>query len=537
MKRLDERFLFKPTKTIEINESNAKDLLPETMYEYVTLGNGKTLLKIEGIVGDYVNPNGNNRIYEEGVWDHVLTSENHITKDILENNAWGVREHPDSGETMLPEVSHRILSLRKDESQKKIIAEILIVDTAAGRDVRAMLESGGTVGMSTRGMGDTYMKEGIDFVSVGYVCETIDFVTVNSVQDARFNLEVNAQEKLEPSKVSESIEAPATTTPELQDETVNSNVGENISQKPKSITEKRMVNLQSKRIELASLRVIAESKVDDSQISAVTEAVALSMGEIRESVKSGKLSEPEVKEITDSYQNILETVRNNSPAARELREAKEQLKSLSSKYEALEQISAGLHTRYRTLKENYNELSADSKKPAPSRRTPSRKSKVSEAGVRSSKRYKALLSLAEGLVVRAKRTHKISESAKAKAVRAIKSTAVAEAKLEAVSCHSFSDKASALLMKCESVKQVARVVARVSQINESKKEYSQGFGKEVSAAKVTESRRKPKKKAMVESQAHKEPLPTSPSASTKAKKEVDLHESLSVVQRMRRMKK
>ena len=532
MKRLDERFLFQPTKTTEINESNAKDLLPETIYEYVTLSNGKTLLKIEGIVGDYVNPNGNNRVYEEAVWDHVLESESHIVKDILENNAWGVREHPDSGETMLPEISHRILSLRKDENQKKIIAEILIVDTAAGRDVRAMLESGGTVGMSTRGMGDTYIKEGRDYVSVGYICETIDFVTVNSVQDARFNLEVNAQENLKPHKVAEAKKSSADRKPELQDETVNSNISESASQKPKSITEKRMVNLQSKRIELASLRVIAESKIDDSQIAAVTEAVALSMGEIRKSVKSGDLSESEVKEITDSYANILETAKQNSPIARELREAKEQLKTLSKKYEALEQISSGLHTRYRSLKENYNELSADSKKPARSRRTPPRKGSVSEAGVKASKRYKALLSLAEGLVVRAKRAHKISESAKAKAVKSLKETALSEAKLEALSSHSFSDKASALLMKCESVKQVARVVARVSKLNESEQGSSKGLSKPELGRK-----RMGQKKVMVESQAHKEPLPTSPSKAALAKKEEPLHESLSVVQRMRRMKK
>lgn len=529
MKPLNERFLFKPTATTEINESNAQDLLPKTVFEYVQLAGGKTLLKVEGIIGDYVNPNGNGRIYEEQVWDHVLESKSHIIKDINEHNAWGVREHPASGETVLPEVSHRILSLRKDESMKKIIAEILIVDTAAGKDIRAMLESGGTVGMSTRGMGDTMMREGIDYVQVGFICETIDFVTVNSVQDARFNTHVNAEAKeiATENAVTESVSEDS--SDKKPDEQVNSNNDDQVISESKKLTEKKMVNLQAKRLELASLQSIAKSEMDDSQVSAITESIAASKEEIKGAIKSGDLQESDVASLIEKYDALEETAKQNSPVARELAEAKAKIEVMTAKYETLKQLATGLHQRYDALQENYKGLKSGSKiaegegsgkKPA---KTPA---VISEADVKASKRYQTLLSLAEGLAVRAKRVTKMSESRKVKVQEAKKGLAIAESKLNALKSLDMSEKAKALLIKCESVEQVSKVVDRVKSINES-------------APKVTAPVAKPEKKEapLVESQAHKEPLPGSDvSKVTESKKTSEIHDSLSVVQRMRKMK-
>jgi len=294
-----------------------------------------------------------------------------------------------------------------------------------------------------------------------------------------------------------------------------------------------MVNLQSKRLELASLRVIAESNMDDSQMEAIVEATQASVDEIKGSIKAGEISESEASEVLSSYAKVVETAKQNTPMARELAESKQELKTLSEKYATLKQLAEGLQQRHVALQENYKELSADSKVSdeagvegseegvSPESTEPQvTVSEVSEADVKASKRYQTLLSLAEGLVIRAKRTHKVAESAKTKVVASRKALALAEAKLKALKESKLSDKASALLMKCESVEQVSKVVERVSQINESKKK---------------EATKKPASKPMVESQAHKEPLPGSADVSAESKKP-ELHESLSVVQRLRKMK-
>jgi len=533
---LVENVPFKFVKKTVVNESNAKSELPTTVYEYVKLGNGQTFLKVEGIVADYTEVNGNNRLYAKNVWEHVLKSNDHIMKDIAEHNAWGVREHPESGETKIQEASHRILSLR-DDNEGHIIAEVLIID----EHLRKMIESGGTVGISSRGWGDTVTKNGREEVLEGYVCETFDFVKVNSVRKARFNTTVNSVTKSEATKSNESkiaeknsdlVESAVLAKSEDSTETVNST-----SDSCKFVPLKENKVMSSNfDLELASLKVIAEStSLDNDQVSVVKATALTSVEKIQEALEKKEIKGEAAARLIKKYNEIVEAVTKNAPDARAVTSLTESNKNLNKRYKALSAISEGIISRYRALSENYKKLGAVSKP-------------MAEADVKTSKRYQALLDITEELLARQKESEKtirqvIKESVTktkdkivaTKLTPVTEALALAEKKLAALSTEGLSEKAVSLIRKCDSVKRVDMVLEKVKGLKASNSVVESKTG----TAKVAVVKAPAKTKvAKVESQAHVEPLPGDKITEAKVSEEGNvLHESISLISRTRKLRK
>ena len=540
MKLLIERgILFKPTKKTIINESNAAQELPSTVYDYVKLDNGKTLLKVEGILADYVNENGNGRFYSEEVWNHVLESQQHIMKDIKEHNAWGILEHPSDGETRLGDVSHRILSVKKDGTGH-IIGEVLIVDTSAGRDLRALLESGGTAGISSRGWGDTVERNAREEVLPGYVCETWDFVKVNSVSSARFNTSVNAAQASGAAQdlvKEESIDKNNQDLSESEKTKTNEPVISNNESTPvtnsNNLTESTKMkefNRNALDLEVSQLKSIAESKTMDlDQLQSVLATAENSVTSISEGVEEKKITKADADKLIARYTKVVESANNNSPASRELEELKLENKSVQKRYEALKKVSTGVLERFNALKSDYVNIDAESTK-----ESKEDKKTVLEADVRKSKRYKALLSVSEELMKRTVQSGKVLEKAKSRAEGMSEGqVAVLGAKLEALK-QDLPEKAVLLIHKCESKEQIEKVLLRVQELNKVNEEKNK-----CSKAKEEEDKKKEdKKEEKVESQAHKEPLPGDKvNEGTENSKKVELHESVGLMSRLRQTQK
>ena len=121
---------------------------------------GKKTLFIEGpfLVAEAVNKN--KRMYKEETMRNEVSryTEEYITK----NRAFGELGHPDTPSINLDRVSHLIVGLRQEGNAW--IGKAKILETPMGNIARNLIEGGGQLGVSSRGLGSLKMENGINVV-------------------------------------------------------------------------------------------------------------------------------------------------------------------------------------------------------------------------------------------------------------------------------------------------------------------------------------------------------------------------------------
>lgn len=143
---------------------------------------GKKNLYIEGIFmqGDIVNRN--KRTYNTEILEREI---NRYTKDLIEKGrAYGELGHPNGPSINLDRVSHIITEMKRDGTN--FIGKARIADTPMGNIARGIMESGGQLGVSSRGMGSLKEnKNGIMEVQDDfYLATAADIVADPSAPDA-----------------------------------------------------------------------------------------------------------------------------------------------------------------------------------------------------------------------------------------------------------------------------------------------------------------------------------------------------------------
>lgn len=143
---------------------------------------GKKNLYIEGIFmqGDIVNRN--KRSYNTDILEREI---NRYTKDLVEKGrAFGELGHPNGPSINLDRVSHIITEMKRDGTN--FIGKARIADTPMGDIARGIMESGGQLGVSSRGMGSLKEnKNGIMEVQDDfYLATAADIVADPSAPDA-----------------------------------------------------------------------------------------------------------------------------------------------------------------------------------------------------------------------------------------------------------------------------------------------------------------------------------------------------------------
>jgi hypothetical protein len=106
---------------------------------------------------------------------------------VQKGRAFGELGHPDGPQINLDRISHIIESLKQDGSN--FIGRAKITDTPMGNIARGIIESGGQLGVSTRGMGSIKLnKEGVNEVQDDFHLATAaDIVADPSAPDAFVN--------------------------------------------------------------------------------------------------------------------------------------------------------------------------------------------------------------------------------------------------------------------------------------------------------------------------------------------------------------
>ncbi len=150
-----------------------KDMIKESMEK----NNGKIMMK--GVLQKAETLNQNGRVYPREILEREIRN---YQKFIRENRALGECDHPDSSVVELKNVSHIIREAYMEGDVVYGVVELL--DTPCGKILKSLVESGVTLGISSRGVGSTNQQGDYDIVQDDFQLICWDFVSEPSTPGA-----------------------------------------------------------------------------------------------------------------------------------------------------------------------------------------------------------------------------------------------------------------------------------------------------------------------------------------------------------------
>jgi len=153
------------------------DYTPDQIKESREQHGGKIVMK--GILQKADTLNQNGRLYPESILSREVRN---YQKFITENRALGECDHPDSSVVELKNSSHIIRKAWMDGKTCYGLVELL--DTPMGKILQSLVESGVTLGISSRGVGSTSREGDYDVVQDDFQLICWDFVSEPSTPGA-----------------------------------------------------------------------------------------------------------------------------------------------------------------------------------------------------------------------------------------------------------------------------------------------------------------------------------------------------------------
>lgn len=153
-------------------------------------GLGKPLI-MKGILQKAETLNQNGRVYPRNILEREIRN---YQKFIKENRALGELDHPDSSVVELKNASHNIKEAYMEGNIVYGVVEIL--NTPSGKILQSLVESGVTLGISSRGVGSTRTQGEMQIVQDDFQLICWDFVSEPSTPGAfmmKENKEVTPQ--------------------------------------------------------------------------------------------------------------------------------------------------------------------------------------------------------------------------------------------------------------------------------------------------------------------------------------------------------
>jgi hypothetical protein len=163
-----------------LKEWTALQYNPTLVKESRSMNGGKILLK--GVIqrADTLNQNG--RIYPRAILEREIIN---YQKFIRENRALGECDHPDTSVVELKNASHLIKEAKMDGDTVFGVVELL--DTPSGKILQSLVESGVTLGISSRGVGSTKQQGSSLVVQEDFQLICFDIVSEPSTPGAFIN--------------------------------------------------------------------------------------------------------------------------------------------------------------------------------------------------------------------------------------------------------------------------------------------------------------------------------------------------------------
>lgn len=151
-------------------------LLEDIHHAKLQLNTTEKRPRVEGVFAICDVVTGNNRIYPAELFEKAIAE---LYPKIKEGKVFGHLDHPDNdARTKVSLASHIINDLKviEQDGQKVVWGRATILDNEHGRQLLSIFEAGGSVGISSRGTGETVKnEEGYDVVT-DYKLVSFDFV-------------------------------------------------------------------------------------------------------------------------------------------------------------------------------------------------------------------------------------------------------------------------------------------------------------------------------------------------------------------------
>lgn len=158
------------------------ELIEDVNYLSEEKGDKKQLF-IEGVFIQTEQKNKNGRIYRKPMMEQKINR--YIREYVNDNRAYGELGHP-SGPTINPDrISHRIVSLKED-GNNYVGKALIIENNPMGAIAKNIIESGGKLGVSTRGMGSLKEVNGIQEVQDDFYLATAGDIVVDPSAPSAF---------------------------------------------------------------------------------------------------------------------------------------------------------------------------------------------------------------------------------------------------------------------------------------------------------------------------------------------------------------
>jgi len=135
---------------------------------------------IEGVFMTADAKNRNNRIYKREILERAVNE--YMETQVKKNRAVGELNHPESPIVNYKEASHKIIAL--EWQGNNVIGKAEVLNTPNGQIVKALLDGGVQLGVSSRGMGSVRTVENTNYVEPDFVLSTVDIVQDPSAHDA-----------------------------------------------------------------------------------------------------------------------------------------------------------------------------------------------------------------------------------------------------------------------------------------------------------------------------------------------------------------
>ena len=166
-----------------------------------SMGSNKPLV-VTGVIQRAEAKNQNGRIYPKEILEREI--ENYIQGPVRESRALGELDHPESSVINLQNVSHNITKVYWNGDD--VMGEVEILDTPAGKILKALFAAGIVVGISSRGLGsvEENLNEGTLEVQDDFELLCWDFVSTPSTHGAfmtpknQVNINMNESKIIKP---------------------------------------------------------------------------------------------------------------------------------------------------------------------------------------------------------------------------------------------------------------------------------------------------------------------------------------------------
>jgi len=139
------------------------------------------VFEVVGIMQRAGAKNQNGRIYKKDILEKEV--QNYIENFVKVGNAYGELDHPESAVVSLKNASHVVKELWWEGED--LMGKVELLNTPSGNIVKAIIEGGHTIGISSRGTGSVQQtNEGTLMVQPDFELCAWDFVSNPSTQGA-----------------------------------------------------------------------------------------------------------------------------------------------------------------------------------------------------------------------------------------------------------------------------------------------------------------------------------------------------------------